>query len=283
MKFLSLSYIHSFKASIDTTTKSFFSDSHLKNNTFDPLTKSSETKEINENKPKITKTIKPEGFDGYDGFIAGLLPEQHSILDKPSINNSSFINPPPPLEIINESPISQPHFTETKSDNSMLSGSLFSSSIQNELFNTLKSQTQDQIQLNDKKINPIPTENFENEAIEINKKLDNLTKILEGLMKEKNNDDEHEEKLQKNNTNINNNNTSIDNTINEVTKVNQTIIKLSKEESKIEALEDFDSRLEKLKKSIEEPEKETIGDDFRMMEIESFDDDLYMNNLFYYN
>lgn len=185
--------------------------------------------------PKISNNPQKnsnEGFDGYDNFLTSLLPEKHAIVDAPS-----------PM----------PHFTEIKNankvDNSMTSQSLFSNSVQNELFSSINSENQnkvfgDSLKSNNNENSPT----FEKEAIEINQKLDNLTKILEGLITEKK-EDENQMKLNDNRTD----------------EKNATNTKNEEQNNEI-AFEDFDSRLEKLKKSIE-GDNGKLGDNFRLIEL----------------
>lgn len=179
--------------------------------------------------PKTSINPQPnsnEGFDGYDNFLTSLLPEKHAQIDAP-----------------------MPHFTEiknsNKADNSMKSQSLFSNSVQNDLFSSINSEIQNKESL--KSYNNENSQIFEKEAIEINQKLDNLTKILEGLITEKKEDE--------NQMRLNNNGIDEKNATNTNEEHNNEI-----------TLEDFDSRLEKLKKSIE-GDNGKLGDNFRLIEL----------------
>lgn len=173
--------------SINSSIQSYFT------NTNNLSEKRIEPQNIIENQTQI---------DGYDGILIKDLPQQN-----------------------------YPQFSEMNSsnkvENSMLGKSLFSNSVQNDLFSSLNEGKNQKIINDNPNLNP---ENFD----EINKKLDNLTHILEGLMKDKNN--EEDKLIEKNTQKIK----------------NETVFELKKNELQIERLEDFDSRLEKLKKSIEE-------------------------------
>lgn len=170
--------------------------------------------------------------EGFDGFIDNIISEEKKF--------SNFYND------------SIPHFTQTNSTNYLTSSSssqsLFSNSVQNQLFSSFSSSKKNLADLSEN------TENFAIEAKEINKKLDNLTKILEKMiLSEKQMDSRNNKRESKNN------------------KKNEV--------KAIEKLEDFDSRLEKLKQSIE---KETNAehnqkDDFRLKEIDGFSEDYYSN------
>lgn len=169
--------------------------------------------------------------DGFDGFIDKIISDEKKF--------SSFNND------------STPHFTETNSTNYLTthtsSQSLFSNSVQNQLFSSLSNSKKSLVDLSEN------TENFAIEAKEINKRLDNLTKILEKMILSEKQMNPINDKLEsKNNKN---------------------------EVKAIEKLEDFDSRLEKLKQSIEQETKEdhTETNAFRLREIDGFPDDYYAN------